>query len=174
MKNLTTLLLFGIFTLGSFSADAQISKKRKSKKDTHQFRYEASCLGAAVDGNYAIKIFSYSKKPKIAIEAAKKNAVHAIIFKGINNGECSYPALVKGANAEQEYADFFNSFFADGGGYMKYVSTSGDGRVKPSDVTMVSKKEYKIGVNVSVQKDILREALKSAGIKVSGDMSNMW
>ena len=40
------------------------------------------------------------------------------------------PALVKGANAEQEYADFFNSFFADGGGYMKYVSTSGDGRVK--------------------------------------------
>ena len=57
---------------------------------------------------------------------------------------------------------------------MKYVSTSGDGREKPSDVTMVSKKEYKIGVNVSVQKDILREALKSAGIKVSGDMSNMW
>ena len=39
---------------------------------------------------------------------------------------------------------------------------------------MVSKKEYKIGVNVSVQKDILRDALKSAGIKVSGDMSNMW
>ena len=90
MKNLTTLLLFGIFTLGSFSADAQISKK-ENQKDTHQFRYEAACLGAAVDGNYAIKIFSYSKKPKIAIEAAKKNAVHAIVFKGINSGECSYP-----------------------------------------------------------------------------------
>ena len=174
MKNFITFLLFGIFTLGFISADAQISKKRKSKKDTHQFRYEAACLGAAVDGNYAIKIFSYSKKPKIAVEAAKKNAVHAIIFKGINSGECNYPPLVKGANAEQEYAEFFKSFFANGGGYMKYVSTSGDGRVKPSDVSMISKKEYKIGVNVSVQKDLLRDALQAAGIKVSGSMSNMW
>ena len=57
---------------------------------------------------------------------------------------------------------------------MKYVSTSGDGRVKPSDVSMISKKEYKIGVNVSVQKDLLRDALQAAGIKVSGSMSNMW
>ena len=174
MKKLITLFFFGIFALGSFTSEAQISKKRKSKKDTHQFRYEAQCRGAAVDGNYAIKIFSYSKKPKIAVEAAKKNAVHAIIFKGINNGGCDYPALVKGANAEQEHSDFFKSFFADGGAYMKYVSTSGDGSIKASDVSMVSKREYKIGVDVSVHKEKLREALSDAGLKVSGSFSNMF
>ena len=41
---------------------------------------------ASVVGTYAIKVYSYSKKPKVAIEAAKRNAVHGIIFKGLAGG----------------------------------------------------------------------------------------
>ena len=102
------------------------------------------------------------KKPKVAIEAAKRNAVHGIIFKGLAGGKCiNKPALARNPNLEQEKADFFKSFFANGGKYTKFVTTSTDGAIEAGDVTKVSKKEYKIGVNVSVNVSLLRKDLDS-------------
>ena len=160
-----------IVLLTSFSVEAQ--SRRKSKKDTHQFRYEIECIGEGKGGTYAIKVFSYSKKPNIAIEAAKRNAVHGIIFKGLAAGDCkSKPALARNPNLENEKSDFFKSFFADGGRYSKFVTTSTDGAIEAGDITKVSKKEFKVGVNVSVNVTLLRKELESAGI-IKG-LSNMF
>ena len=49
-------LLMVVFLLASFTTDAQ--SKRKSKKDTHNFRYEIECIGEGKQGTYAIKVFS--------------------------------------------------------------------------------------------------------------------
>ena len=160
-----------IVLLTSFSVEAQ--SRRKSKKDTHQFRYEIECIGEGKGGTYAIKVFSYSKKPNIAIEAAKRNAVHGIIFKGLASGDCeNKPALARNPNLENEKSDFFKSFFADGGRYSKFVTTSTDGAIEAGDITKVSKKEFKVGVNVSVNVTLLRKELESAGI-IKG-LSNMF
>ena len=165
MKKIIKITLLLIFVLTSTIGSAQLNKRKKSKKDTHNFRYEIECIGEGKQGTYAIKVFSYSKKPRIAIEAAKRNAVHGIIFKGIAGGGCiNKPALARNQNLEQEKADFFKDFFANGGKYSKFVVASTDGATEAGDITKISKKEFKVGVNVSVNVSLLRKDLEAAGI----------
>ena len=72
--------------------------------------------------------------------------------------------MSRNPNLENEKKDFFDDFFADGGKYTKFVTVSTDGRIESGDVTKISKKEYKIGVNVSVNITLLRKDLEAAGI----------
>ncbi|SHM74791.1 hypothetical protein [Flavobacterium xanthum] len=153
------LMIFG-FTL---SSTAQV--KKKADKATEEWRYEIDAVQTGTQGNYLIKVWSYSKKPEVAIDQAKKNAVHGIIFKGFT-GTQSVPGqkpLTNNVNLEVEKEDFFKPFFADGGKYMKFVSMSTDGAVAAEDRMKVGK-EYKIGVIVSVNVANLRKDLEEAGI----------
>ena len=112
-----------------------------------------------------MKVFTYAKTRKIALEEAKKSAVHGILFKGfIGNGKCaSQKPLVKNPTAETENRDFFNVFFQDGGKFEKYVTLSTDGNIDPNDIVKVGK-EYKLGMIVTIAKDALRKDLEAAGI----------
>jgi len=71
--------------------------------------------------------------------------------------------LTNNVNLENEKADFFEPFFADGGKYMKFVSTANDGAVAAEDRMKIGK-EYKVGVIVSVNVSALRKDLEAAGI----------
>ncbi len=101
----------------------------------------------------------------MAIEQAKKNAVHGIIFKGFagEQGILGKPPLTTNSNLEQEKDEWFNAFFADGGKYQKFVSLSSDGAIAAEDRMKVGK-QYKIGVLVSVNVALLRKDLEDAGI----------
>jgi hypothetical protein len=165
MKNILKKqsVLFLLMTLFSLTANAQARKK--AEKDTQEWRYEIEVVQTGTQGTYLIKVWSYSKKPDVAIEQAKKNAVHGIIFKGYT-GKSSVPgqrALTSNVNLEEEKEDFFKPFFADGGKYMKFVSTSNDGAVAAEDRMKIGK-EYKVGVIVSVNVSALRKDLEAAGI----------
>lgn len=166
MKNIIKLSFFVVFILSSFDGSAQLNKRKKSKKDTHNFRYEIECNDTGARGTVAIKVFSYSKKPDIAIEAAKRNAVHGIIFKGFPRaGKCQKKdPLARNPNLEQEYEEFFKEFFKDGGKYLKFVNASTDGAIEGGDISKISKREYKIGINVSVNRSALEKDLISAKI----------
>lgn len=156
-----TLLFAAIYSNTAF---AQAGKK--ADKDTKIWRYEVQCVGVGVEGTKLVKVFSYSKKPDVAAEQAKKNAVHAMIFKGyVGNSGSGCPSQKPLANSslEDEKAEFFDAFFADGGKYMKFVTMSGDGQVAAEDRMKVGK-EYKVGVVVSVMYDQLRKDLEDAGI----------
>jgi len=166
MKRQTTILLAlsMIFSLGIASGQ---SSKKKAEKDTKVWRYEIQCAGVGVDGTKLVKVWSYSKSPEVAMNQAKKNAVHGMIFKGYaGNSETrcpSAPPLTNNAALEQDKAEYFEKFFADGGPYMKFVSATNDGGVAAEDRVKIGK-EYKIGVTVSVMYDQLRKELESAGI----------
>ena len=101
----------------------------------------------------------------MAIEEAKRNAVHGIIFKGFGGvqGIPGQHALTNNPSLETEQSEFFRNFFADGGKYMKFVNVSNDGAVAAEDRLRVGK-EYKIGVVVSVNVAGLRKDLEEAGI----------
>lgn len=140
--------------------------KRKANKDTQAWRYEIEGVSQGSQGTYLIKVWSYSKKPKVAIEQSKKNAVHGIIFRGYEGnkkGVQNQRPLTRNSNLEQEKEAFFKDFFATGGKYMKFVSLTNDGAVAAGDRIKVGK-EYKIGLIVSVRKDALRKDLEQAGI----------
>lgn len=154
--NLLLLLIVGF----SLSVNAQAGKK--ADKQTVQWRYEVECVSTGAAGSYLVKVWSYSKKADVALDQAKKNAVHAIVFQGFTGAGagCTQKPLTNNPALEQEKEVFFKEFFADGGKYMKFVSSSGDGN---KEVVKVGK-EYKVGVVVSVQKDLLRKDLEAAGI----------
>jgi len=157
IQNLVLAFVFGI----TMSISAQ---NRKADKDTRNWVYEIEPVGVGSQGTYLIKVWSYSKKPLVALEQAKKNAVHGIIFKGFLgvNGIPGQRPLTNNPNLEIEQAEFFKNFF-DGGKYMKFVNVSNDGAVAAEDRLKVGK-EYKIGVIVSVNVAGLRKDLEDGGI----------
>jgi hypothetical protein len=158
-NNLLVMLLLAVTSLTT------AQNNRKADKNTAAWRYEIEVVQTGVQGTYLIKAWSYSKKPKVAIEQAKKNAVHGVIFKGFA-GTQSVPGqrpLTSNVNLEEEKADFFKPFFADGGKYMKFVSMSNDGAIAAEDRMKVGK-QYKIGVILSVNVTALRKDLEDAGI----------
>ena len=154
-----------LMTITFFAALGYSQSKSKADKDTQNWRYEIEAVSTGAQGSYLIKVWSYSKKPVVAIEQAKKNAVHGIIFQGYTGrpGVSGQKALASNPNLEQEQNEFFLNFFAEGGKYMKFVSLSNDGSVAAEDRLKVGK-EYKIGVVVSVNVASLRSDLEAAGI----------
>ena len=161
MKNKILLLVLLIISL---IVNAQTKIKTKADKDTKAWKYEIECISTNTSGTYLVKVWSYSKSKQIAIEQAKKNAIHGVIFRGLS-GEagCSQKPLANSVSLEIEKEEFFKAFFADGGRYMKFVTFTGDGNVSEDEIIKVGK-EYKIGVVVSVQKDEIRRDLEEAGV----------
>jgi len=165
MKNkvkILGLLVAGFMTIATFTNVAG-QARAKAEKATREWRYELECVSTGADGSYLIKVWSYSKKPAVALEQVKKNAVHGIVFKGFNGGGqgcVTQRPLTNNPALEQERADYFDDFFDDGGKFMKFVSSSGDGTPEVQKVG----KEFKVGVVVSVLKDQLRKDLEAAGI----------
>ena len=166
MKNkvlsISICLLFVATCLTAFS---QPIANYKAKRDREAYRYEIECVGIGVQGTYLVKVWTYSKKPKVAIAQSKKNAVHGVIFKGFAGGGqgCTSQKALADNSVEDQKAEFFDGFFDDRGAFNKYVAVSGDGEIDSGDVLKVGK-EYKIGVVVSVMKDQLRKDLEVAGI----------
>ncbi len=162
---LTTLALVFLF-MGTASY-AQKRFEKRADEDTEKWRYDIDCEGTGRDGMSLIKVWSYSKRPEVAIEQAKKNAVHGVIFKGVPQGDrgcVSQPALARSSNLEEEQQAYFNDFFSDEGKYRKFVNLTTDGAITAGDRMKINRKEYKVGVIVSVNKTLLRKELEDAGI----------
>ncbi|MBU0764849.1 MAG: hypothetical protein KJ607_08445 [Bacteroidetes bacterium] len=165
MKTLFKRICLSSLMILAIAVSVSAQKKKKADNDTKEWRYEIEAVATGGEGSYLIKVWSYSKKPEIAIEQAKKNAVHGVIFKGFAaiQGVPGQKPLAQDPNVEMEKAEFFDSFFSDGGKYMKFVSVSNDGAVAAEDRMKIGK-EYKVGVVVTVMKDNLRKDLEAAGI----------
>lgn len=153
--------------LVSFSFALSAQAKKKANKDTEHWRYEVECVGVGKPGTNLIKVWSYSKKPHIAIDQAKKNAVHALLFKGFAKGErgCfAQDALVKDFSIQDKKEAFFKDFFnSKDGKYMRFVQITEEKGITSNDVVKL-KKEYKIGIVVLVDRNALRQYLEDEKI----------
>lgn len=163
MKKFAVLLLaFALPVLAS----GQARKVKKANEETEKWRYELETETVGIQGTSVIKVWSYSKDPVVAAEQSKKNAIHGVIFKGVQ-GKDRIPAmspLVKESAKESEHAAFFEEFFKDGGDYMRFVTFTNSGDLGGGDVLKTDKKEYKVGVIVTVNYDELRRHLTDKGI----------
>ena len=136
-------------------------RQKKANVDTNQYRYEIECAGNAVQGTYLVKVWTYSKSAAVAENQCRKNAVHGVIFKGYGGGQgcVSQRPMANNPGVEQQYKEYFDSFFATGGEFQKYASI-----LSGTTETVKVGNEYKVGVVVSVRKDDLRKALEAAGV----------
>lgn len=136
----------------------------KTTKIESFYTYETECLGVGLDGSQTLKAWGTGKNKKEAKEQAMKNAVRDILFKGIHTGrkDCGIRPVLLEVNASEKYEDYFNSFFRDGGDYLKYVS---DETPKMRE----KEKEYnqaqtKLSVMVRVQRAELKKRMEQDGI----------
>ena len=163
MKKIIPFLLFACI---SFLVTGCGASKNLAKTETGKFQYEIEGVNNGTQGSYLVKVWTYSSTKYANIEECKKNAVHGVIFKGYAGSAQVRPQkpLVREAGAEMAHADYFDTFFANGGEYNKYVTvTQGTQEIVKVGQT------YKVGLIVSVSKDQLRRALETAGVVKSLD-----
>lgn len=82
------------------------------------------CMGVGHDGSQTIRSYGTGHSRQEAIEQAEKNAVYAVLFKGILDGQqgCDVRPILAEANVQEKYEGFFNGFFGMGE-YHEYIET---------------------------------------------------
>lgn len=154
----TTLAVFAaaVAALLLFAPEAKAEKS--GVKDKNNYRYDVEYVKSVGSGVDCVMVWSYTKKKNETVELSKRNAVHAVIFKGYSGAGASKRALARDINAEETYADFFNEFFAAGGEYGRFVANVGTRSLVKQG------KDFKIGEEVTVNTAALRKYLEGRGI----------
>jgi hypothetical protein len=162
MKNRIFFALF-VLSLIAFNFSCSTTSKNKKIAGYISGNYEVECMGTGMEGTQLVKVWGFGTNPDKAAYQARRNAIHAVLFKGINAGKpgCMTKPIVTQPGAEELHREFFNTFFSDGGRYLNFVSQANDGTL---DRIRISSKEYKVGTVVSVRHSALRNELESAGI----------
>lgn len=142
------------------------------------WNYEVEPLVQGAQGTYLFKIWSYLEDPNDVTEIAPKNAIHAVLFKGIPalDRQVAQPPIIESMSNIDEFQNFFDQFFSTGGEYLKYVNLTSNGAIATGDRIKISEGRnttYKIGMIVSINKDVLRKRMEEIGvIKSMGDIFN--
>lgn len=163
MKRILILTFLGMFFVLT-DVIGQSRKERKANKETLEWKYD---IESAAMGNHnlkVVKVWSFSKDPKVAKNQAIKNAAHGIIFKGTvgdsEKGIAPVFALISDVATMDKHSAFFKDFFSEGGDYRKYVSTT----TISDEVIRLEKRMYKVGVTVNIRYADLRKMLEKEGI----------
>jgi hypothetical protein len=161
--SLITIILL-VITFLPFKLNAQSRKERKILYNS-QYNYEIEPVGVGTDGTKVFKVWGEGKYASEAIMKAKSDAVAACIFKGLPGGAGTAPTppIISEPNAENKYADYFETFFAVGGKFLQYIAVTTDGDPSGQDRLKI-KKGYKVAIYVQVMYDALRRQLEADNI----------
>ncbi|MEM9896549.1 MAG: hypothetical protein AAF789_09290, partial [Bacteroidota bacterium] len=132
---------------------AQKRAIKRATEDMKNWKYEIECVGTGKPGTYLVKVWSYSTKPVVALNQGKKNAIHAIIFKGFSGGGrgcTSQKPLTQNTNLAFENEEFFDDFFDEGGPYLRFVNQTTDTSLTPVKLGTKKKDGYKVPIVVNV------------------------
>lgn len=132
----------------------------------NQFNYDVTCDFVGKQGTQTMVISSVASNEESALNAARWQGVHAIIYKGLNSGECQVPPLVD-VDTYVNNQEYFDSLFSTGL-YKQFVVSASD---SPVDLFYVGKKNVKVFSDVTIHRNQLRERLTKDGIiKSLGDI----
>ncbi len=132
------------------------------------YSIETECLGVEMDGSVTLRAYGTGQNKIAALEKAKKNAVRDVLFNGIRKGnpDCNAEPLITEVNAEMEYEDYFNKFFAERMGKYKHFVSGKDERFdnKIFRKGMGDARSVTYSVIVRVLRSKLKEQLIEDGI----------
>lgn len=166
MRSLKILSTVLIAALVLFGGDVSAQKRKDRKKlFANENNYEISSVKVGQEGTKLVKVWGYGKKADQAVVQAKKNAVHAVIFRGLPGSATvpSTPPLCKDPQAWDKHREYFESFFETAGPYLTYVNQTTDGVPSGTDRLKI-KGGYKVGIYAQVMYDNLRKRLEADGI----------
>ena len=125
---------------------------------------ETVSLGDRGDGSIVLRAWGSGANMGDAIEQAKRNALHDVLFTGIKRGSRNDRVkrpLIPDVNAEEKYSIYFDPFFSLGGEYKNFVVEE-PGSAKRMKSTGLSRDGY--GVVVIVDYAKLKQQLLNDGI----------
>lgn len=159
----TIKLFLPIFLIFQYAFSQTRGEIRTSDERTRNWQYESICAeSGGTESSYLLQITSYVPDLRLALDQAKKDAIHAVLFKGLagNNLGCTTKdPLITNADYENNN-QYFEDFFFNSTQYNKYA-TSPTGSAETSEVYKVKgKKNYRVTFIISVNVDELRKKLE--------------
>lgn len=163
MKKFLEVLFIFLFIFPNVSFS---QSKREIKSLMENFaNYEVTTVKVAVDGTKFVKVWGYGKKVDAAIINAKKNAVHACLFRGLPGMETAMPTppIIRDRNSFEDNNDYFMDFFMTGGDYIQYINVTTDGVPSGQDRREV-RGGYKVALYIQVMYDNLKKRMEEDGL----------
>lgn len=127
--------------------------------------YQVEGAGSTSDNSQLVRVYILSKKKNVTDDQLGRCAVHAVLFRDIDDvtnagygSVASKKAIMRTPAAEAQYIDFFEPFFRNGD-CNKYVQLVSNSR----RVVKVGK-QYKTSAEVKVNTAQLKKDLKSQGM----------
>ena len=162
MRKILVRLLFLSFALSlvpELRAQSNVSEIQASYYD-----YETELLGVGQDGTKVFKITVNSKKLDDGVELAKRNAIAACLFKGLEaSGQTEKVPAIVPQGITNDNMEFFEDFLmlkskkGEGGKYLRFIN-----RVINQESEKI-KKGYIISLEIQVSYDALRDYMESVG-----------
>jgi hypothetical protein len=162
MKKLMILMVIALAI--PFAGHAQKASERRNLFNNWN-NYEVETVQVGQDGTKLLKVWGFGKKVDRAVTQAKKNAIHACIFRGIpgNATSMATPAICPDPNTLDNNLDYFYDFFETGSTYLQFVNLTTDGMPSGQDRREV-KGGYKVAIYVQVMYDNLKKKLEADGM----------
>jgi hypothetical protein len=121
-------------------------------------QYDITGAGSGTEGTLLVKVYVYGNK--VSDQDFIRAAVHGVVFRGLSGNESGarQPAMAA-PTAEADNASFCEAFFSVDGPCQNYASI-----VDGSYERVKTKKGYKNGAILQVNKASLRKELEKAGV----------
>jgi hypothetical protein len=160
LKHLYTLIIiFLVFPINS-SVSQTKRENRITNERTRNWQYESICFEAGGSGSsYLIEITSYVADLKLALPQAKKNAIHAVLFKGVsgNNLGCTTKEPLIPNGVYEDNFNYFEDFFYNTEQYNQFATSPSGAAEKSENLT---RKNFRVTFIISVNVETLRKKLE--------------
>ncbi len=136
------------------------SNREVTEERTRNWQYESICSESGGTGSsYLIQVTSYVGDLRLALNQAKKNAIHAVLFKGVagNNLGCTAKEPLIKNGVYNDNFEYFEDFFYNTRQYNQFA-TSPSGSAESSE--KLKRKMNRVTFIISVNVDDLRKKLE--------------
>jgi hypothetical protein len=142
--------------ISTFILALLVSCTNRNTNSGSYYDFEVRCLGSELDGTITLESYGRGRNYSDASIQAKKNAVSAVLFSGIKQGNsgCNRNPLISEITRKNN-EEFFATFFADKGPFLDYVDVSDeriDNKISRDSKKSKNIQQRKVIVNVNVLK----------------------
>ncbi len=139
------------------------SRKTMISVESLPTNYSVETIKVGADGTKLLKVSGYGSNDDAAVFNAKRNAIHAAIFRGLpaTLDANATPPICSDPSAMTIHKAYFDQFFTSD--YQQYVNVTTDGVPSGADRVKV-KGGYDVKIYVQVMFDNLRRKLEQDGI----------
>lgn len=134
-------------------------------KSQAYYDYDSKIIAAHGDGSYTIRAWGRSRNATMSYDAAQKQALEDVLFKGVraqSGNLTDLKPLLLEVNARERYEDYFNAFFSDENNWKPFVSMK-DRRTMTSNYQRTDAQTL-AQVTVLVYRSELKKKLQNDGI----------